>query len=89
MIVSLFLLGKPVPKIPTGACAVQYGNFMELVLAELACASDLNCKSLVDDGCDRHGPFHICSELEHTTGENMQRCTAHQEKGGKNVFSCF
>ena len=68
--------------IPTGACVDQDGNFMELTLARLACASDFNCLSVVDDGCDGQGPFHICRELEHKSGENMLRCSAYHEKEG-------
>ena len=76
------MLGKSVYTIPTGACAVRDGNFMELALAELSCASDFNCISVVDDGCDGHSPFHICRQLEHTPEQNMLRCTTYEEIEG-------
>ena len=82
----LFTLDKSTYTIPTGACAVRDGNIMELTMAELSCASDLSCISVVDDGCDKHGPFHICRELEDTSGENMLRCSTYQEKEG---IKCF
>ena len=82
----LFTLGKSTYTIPTGACAVRDGNFMELTMAELSCASDFSCISVVDDGCDKHGPFHICRELKDTSGENMLRCSAYQKKEG---IKCF
>ena len=81
-----FTLGKSLYTIPTGACADQDGNFIELTIAELACVSDFNCISVVDDGCDGHGPFHLCRELEGTSGENMLRCSSHQEKEGMEYF---
>ena len=62
---------------------------MELTLAELSCASDFSCISVVDDGCDKHGPFHLCRELEDTSGENMLRCSTYQEKEGMKCFQLF
>ena len=55
---------------------------MELTIAELACVSDFNCISVVDDGCDGHSPFHLCRKLSDTSGENMLRCTTYHEKEG-------
>ena len=59
---------------------------MELTIAEFACASDFSCISVVDDGCDKHGPFHLCRELEDTSGENMLRCSTYQGKEGKKIL---
>ena len=85
----LFTLGKSTYTIPTGACAVRDGNFMELTLAELACTSDLSCIAAVDDGCDGQSPFHLCRELEDTSGENMLRCSTYQEKEGMKCCQLF
>ena len=84
-----FTLGKSTYTIPTGACAVRDGNFMELTLAELACTSDLSCIAAVDDGCDGQSPFHLCRELEDTSGENMLRCSTYQEKEGMKCCQLF
>ena len=83
-----FTLGKSLYTIPTGACAYQDGNFMELTIAELACVSDFSCISVVDDGCDGHSPFHLCRKLSDTSGETMLRCTSHQEKEGIKCLVC-
>ena len=84
-----FASGKLTYTIPTGACAIRDGNFMELTVAEFSCASDFSCISVVDDGCDRHGPFHLCRELEDTSGENMLRCSTYQENEGIKCFQLF
>ena len=78
----LFTLGKSIYTIPTGACADQDGHFMDLTIAELACVSDFNCISVVDDGCDGHSPFHLCRKMSDTSGGNMLRCTTYHEKEG-------
>ena len=51
-------------------------------MAEYSCAGDLDCISIVDEGCDEQGPFHLCKRHWFTEG-SISRCTDYQEKQGR------
>ena len=38
----------------------KYNNYHYLSFAEFACEKDTNCIGIIDDNCDRDGPFQLC-----------------------------
>ena len=66
-----------------GLCAISSSNYAELNTAKLACALDLDCRSVVDEGCDGNGPFQLCSKQEPRGGVNDSVCVnKEQDKEG-------
>ena len=59
-----FVLGSTISMIPTDACEVLDGRYMDLKAAILACSLDYDCISIVDNACDREGPFNVCRKLK-------------------------
>ena len=55
-------------------------------MAEFSCAGDLACISIVDEGCDEQGPFHLCNRHSFTEG-STSRCTDYQEKQGRTFMT--
>ena len=43
------------------SCNQRYGSYPNLIPAQLACTSDINCLSVRDNGCDGSGPYQLCS----------------------------
>ena len=58
-----FVSGPPISMIPSDACEVIEGRYIDLKAATIACSLDYDCISIVDNGCDGESPFNICSKL--------------------------
>ena len=72
--------------IPDHACAVHYGNYVDLKLAKLSCAADHDCLSVIDAECDTQGPFQLCMDYVTKEENNMLRCIYNLKEDGKNVL---
>ena len=81
-----FFTVASIPTVPTAACAEYYGNYIDLKVAELSCAGDLDCLSIVDEGCDHQGPFYSCKRHSFTEGSSS-RCTDYKKKQGRTFMT--
>ena len=73
--------------IPVEACAAISSNYIELNVAQLACALDQDCLSVVDEGCDQSGPFQLCKTQQLLGEENISRCIqSGKSKIGMGIF---
>ena len=59
-----FVLGSPISMIPSDACEVFDGRYMDPKAAIMACSLDYDCISIADNGCDGEGPFNVCRKLK-------------------------
>ena len=59
-----FILGSPISMIPSDACEVFDGIYMDLKAAILGCSLDYDCTAIVDNKCDGDGPFNVCRKLK-------------------------
>ena len=60
--------------IPVEACAATSSNYIELNVAQLACALDQDCLSVVDENCDQSGPFQLCKTQQLLGEEKSSKC---------------
>lgn len=70
---------------------MYYGDwFVDLVDAKNNCSKDTKCGSVLDRGCDEHGPFNLCSfQTIRDTSDNFS--CVYNKKGSKffrNQISC-
>ena len=80
-----FVLGPPISTVPSDACEVFDGRYMDFKAATIACSLDYDCLSIVDQGCDGDGPFQICSKLRIDGWQNIPNTCIHspRKRGGK------
>ena len=66
--------------IPSDACEVFYGRYMDLKTAIMACSLDYDCISIVDNGCDGEGPFNVCMKLKIDEWQNIPNKIIHSSR---------
>ena len=62
MFLRVSLLQADIPTIPSHACNVSYGKYIDLKAAKFACTLDELCTSIVDEECDQVGPYQACGK---------------------------
>ena len=47
-----------------GECSEEnrFGSYNILTLAEIGCSSDVTCIGILDEGCDKVGPYTLCKD---------------------------